>query len=368
MTQRIIAPVNAVTPNGLLKNISITLEDGCITALTPLATPAIDPLPLAIPAFIDLHIHGTQGFGPELGTSEALLQMSSVLAQQGVVAFCPTLYCAQPTKMATLLRALAPAIGQETGARIWGFHLEGPFISPEKPGVMNPQDIAPANLEDLKQLYEAAQGHITVMTLAPELPGIDPILEFCHAHHILVQAGHTNATYEQMQLAFEKGVRRVTHLGNAMSGLHHRAPGAVGAVLANPNISCEVIADGKHIHPALLTILRAIKPLAQITAVTDALLPTGLQQGPFYANGDEVTLQEGVWKRAKDGVTAGSALTMIKAFQQLIRAGYSPEQAVQCTSTNQANLLGKLPPTLQPGVSAHFVILNANGELKEVIG
>ena len=173
-----------------------------------------------------------------------------------------------------------------------------------------------------------------------------------------MQAGHTNATYEQMQHAFELGVRRVTHFGNAMSGLHQRKPGVVGAVLNNPQISCEVIADGKHIHPALLTLLKRVKPISQITTITDALLPTQQIQGPFYANSEEVTLQDGVWKRKNDTVTAGSSLTMADAFAQLCQAGYTLQEATACTSTNAANLLGVLPPAIEPGVVANFVLLD----------
>ena len=319
----------------------------------------------ALPAFVDLHIHGMGGFGPEQANANALLQLSNTLARQGVQAFCPTLYCARPDVMVSLLEKLTPALGNETGAHMVGFHLEGPFISPEKPGVMKPQDIAPANLADFEKIYQAAQGRISIVTLAPEVPGIDPIIDFCHKHHILVQAGHTNATYEQMQTAFKKGVQRVTHLANAMSGLHHRAPGVLGAVLANPEISCEVIADGHHIHPALLTLLLHAKPISQITAVTDALLPTHQPTGPFYANGEEVLLQQGVWKRKADGVTAGSALTMLEAFKQLIQAGYSLAQASACTSTNAAHFAG-FSAVLQPNSPANFVLLSSQFTLQSI--
>lgn len=362
MTRQTTGPVQALTPQGVLENVSITVEDGKIISVLPCTTPPKNLLPTAVPAFIDLHIHGAGGFGPEQGTAQSLLDMSAVLARQGVTAFCPALYCARPIQLAELLRKLVPALGRETGAKIIGFHLEGPFISPQKPGVMKPQDIAPANVEDFKQIYEAAQGRIAIVTLAPEVPGIEPVIEFCVAHHILVQAGHTNATYEQMQHAFDLGVHRVTHWGNAMSGLHQRAPGVVGAVLNNPQISCEVIADGKHIHPALLTLLKRVKPLSQITAVTDALLPTGQATGPFYANGEEVLLQDGVWKRKQDGVRAGSALTMAGACRQLYQAGYTLQEAAACTSTNAAQLLGLTPPAIVPGSPADFVILGTSPE------
>lgn len=362
-----LSPVHLITPSGVLANAQVEIAGGKITQIISNPAPAPADTPWALPAFIDLHVHGMGGFGPEQNDPAALWQLSDVLARQGVAAFCPTLYCARPDQLAHRLRALTPAVGKETGAKILGFHVEGPFISPHKPGVMKPQDIAPANLDEFKQIYEAAQGHLRIVTLAPEVPNVRPVVEFCVRHHIIVQAGHTNATYEQMQEAFDWGVRRVTHLGNAMSGLHHRAPGALGFALFNPDVSVEVIADGKHVHPALLTFLKQVKPLPHITAVTDALLPTGQTMPPFIANGEEVTLQSGVWKRAADGVTAGSALTMSGALRQLIAAGYTPAQAAACTSTHAAQLLGLPGASVHVNAPADLVLLAPDFTLRQVI-
>lgn len=374
MNNRVILQrATIVNPHELAENRTVWIEDGKIVQITadvPTSTENWQVYDLAhawlLPAFIDTHIHGMGGFGPEQGTPQALLQLSTVLAAQGVSAFCPTLYCAQPAHMATLLQQLLPALGKETGAQIAGFHLEGPFISPHKPGVMKPQDIAPANVKDFQLLYDAAQGNISIVTLAPELPGIDPVIAFCLQHNIVVQAGHTNATYEQMQDAFQKGVRRVTHWGNAMSGLHQRQPGVFGAALLNPEISCEVIADGRHIHPALLSLLLRVKPITQISAVTDALLPTAQAKKPWLANGEEVILKEGVWKRKQDEVTAGSALTMREAVVRLHTAGYTPSQAVCCTSTNAAKLLQLPGGVIQPGLPANLVVLSSTHSLQHV--
>ena len=373
MSERtIIHNARLVTPLNIAEQEAVWIEDGRVVQITNSASISTENWQLVdaknawlVPAWIDLHIHGMGGFGPEQGTPQALLDLSAVLAKQGVSAFCPTLYCAQPAQMISLLKKLAPALGKETGAHIIGFHLEGPFISPQKPGVMRPEDIAPVNLHDFQQIYEAAEGKIAIVTLAPELLGIDPIIEFCLQHNIVVQAGHTNATYKEMQVAFDKGVQRVTHWGNAMSGMHQRAPGVLGAALLNPNISCEVIADGKHVHPALLTLLRRAKPISQITAITDALLPTKQEQGPFMANGEEVTLTDGVWKRKTDGVTAGSALTMQGAFKQLVQAGYSVTEASLCTSTNAARLLG-LAGSIEINTPANLLLLANDYSLQQV--
>lgn len=363
MSRTLINHVHICTADNTLADQAIWIEQGHITQITPAVNAPAEGWEIiqanhawAIPAFIDLHIHGMNGFG--LQSADDLLQLSLCLARQGVGAFCPTLYCAKPSHMQALLQKLTPALGQETGARVVGFHLEGPFISPHKPGVMKPEDIAPANLADFERLFQAAQGKIALVTLAPEVPGIDPIIYFCQQHHIVMQAGHTNATYEQMQEAFTKGITRVTHWGNAMSAFHHRAPGVMGAALFNPHISCEVIADGVHVHPALLNFLRQVKPVAHISAVTDALVPTGQPNAPFMANNEEVVLDGGVWKRKSDGVIAGSALTMLRAYSNLIKYGYSMQQAVMCTSTSAATLLKLDMGTIAPNQLANMVLLS----------
>ena len=346
------------------------MQEGTIAALYPLAKRPAGNFPVidgknayALPGLIDLHIHGFAGHGPELGSPEELLAMSVELAKHGVTAFCPTLYCAKPDQMQALLQKLAPAFGKETGAKLIGFHLEGPFISPAKPGVMKPQDIAPADVNVLARLHEAAQGHIAAMTLAPELPNIGPVIEFCKAHHILLQGGHTNATYEEFMHALTQGVHHATHLFNAMSPFAHRAPGAAGAVLMSPEISCEIIADGVHVHPAIVGFLGRVKPADKVVLVTDALLPTGQAKGPFYANGEEVIFEGGVWRRKTDRVIAGSALTMARGVKNLVDFGYSLPQAARCSSANPAQIIGlQNTGKLEPGFRADITLLNDNFE------
>lgn len=367
----ILTNVRAVLENSVTENASLWIEDGLIRRVfseTETLPPQTHNLPhsdghnaYAFPGLIDLHIHGFAGFGPEQGTAEALENMSAALARQGVTALCPTLYCGKPQDMENLLRALAPAIGKETGAKILGFHLEGPFISPAKPGVMKPQDIAPADLDVLKRLYEAADGKIASMTLAPELDGIDPVIEFCLERGILPQAGHTNAAYDDFLAGAAHGVTHATHLFNAMSPFTQRAPGAAGAVLMHPEISCEIIADGVHVHPDIVSFLKRVKPAENIVLVTDALKPTGQTAGPFIANGEEVIFDGGVWKRKADGVIAGSALTMARGVKNLVNFGYTLPEAAACASANPARLM-KLHKTgkLTEGFTADITLLDAD--------
>lgn len=368
MNSFLLENIRLITTDKILSGYGIFVQNGKIVTIYPQDQRPQTELALlnghqayAIPGLIDLHIHGFAGHGPELGTPEELLLMSDELAKQGVTAFCPTLYCAKPEEMEKLLVRLAPALGKETGAKIIGFHLEGPFISPAKPGVMKPQDIAPANVQVLEKLYQAAQGHIAAMTFAPELKNISPIIEFCKSKHILMQGGHTNATYEEFLTGAQQGVRHATHLFNAMSPLLHRAPGAAGAVLMMPEISCEIIADGVHVHPALVQFLGHIKPVDKVVLVTDALLPTGQKQGPFFANREEVIFEGGVWKRKTDKVIAGSALTMARGVKNLVDFGISLPQAVRYASTNPAEIIGlKNTGKLEAGYRADITLLDDN--------
>lgn len=376
MNNFIITHLCTVTPTETLQQAALWIQGDSIYQIFPdgelpaeaKKLPRIDAKgAIAVPGFIDLHIHGYAGFGPEQADPQTLLQMSDALVQTGVTAFCPTLYCAKPHDMEMTLKKLLPALGLERGARIIGFHLEGPFISPQKPGVMKPQDISPANLEAFQKICAAAPGKITAVTLAPELPGIEPIIAFAKANGILLQAGHTQATYDEFLLGAARGVTHVTHLFNAMSPFTHREPGAAGAALMHPGISCEIIADGIHVHPDVISFLRTVKPIENIVAITDALLPTEQKQGACLANAEPVVLNGGVWKRKSDGVIAGSALTMAKSFKNLLSYGYTLPQAVACTSSNAARLAGLAKQgVLEKGALADIVLLNASFEPQEV--
>lgn len=348
MKKQLIIHTQVITPEKILADYCIETQNGKITALyphakQPLAGPDVQLMDaqgaFAAPGLIDTHIHGFAGFGPEQGSQEALLKMSEQLAKSGVTAFCPTLYCGQPEDMLRLIKNTVGAFGKETGAHILGYHLEGPFISPHKPGVMKPQDIAAIDLPTLAKLYEAAHGHITNMTIAPELPGIEEVARFAKEHHIVLQAGHTNATYDEFLSAVRLGIRHTTHLFNAMSPFNHRDPGAAGAVLLHPELSAEIIADGVHVHPDVVAFLRRVKPVSNLVLVTDALLPTQQDRGPFIANGEEVFFDK-VWKRKADGVIAGSGLTMLQGIKNLVSFGFTLPEAIACASTNPARLLG----------------------------
>lgn len=329
------------------------------------------------PGFIDTHIHGFKGHGTEDGSTEALLAMSKDLADYGVTSFNPTLYSSVEENFMKDIKAVTTAMGQEQGANIMGMHLEGPFVSPDKVGVQKPETIHKADLEFMERLWAASEGKIVNMTVAPEIKGMRELALFCMKRGIVLQAGHTNATYENMVEGMQAGILHSTHLFNAMSQMHHRNPGAVGAVLIHPEMACEIIADGVHVHPDLLKLLRRDKPADKIVLVTDALRPTEQTQGRLLANKEEVVFEGGCFHRKEDGVIAGSALTMIRGVKNLVDFGLTVEDAVRCASSNPAQIMhydkkGQLIPGYDADITVfdkHFNVLMTiiGGDIKKNI-
>ncbi len=293
------------------------------------------------PGFIDTHIHGIGGFGTEDMSAEAILAMSEILPAWGVSSFVPTLYPMPEEDMIRAIRAVVLAMGHETGAEIIGIHIEGPFISPAQLGVQRIEFVRPVDLELMQRLWDASEGHIVSMTVAPELKGMRELALFCNQLGIVLQAGHTDASYENMIEGMQAGIRHSTHMFNAMSRLHHRNPNAVGAVLIQSDLSCEIIADGLHVHPDLIRLLFRDKPEGNIVLVTDSLKPTKQAvNAPMFANDEEVYLEDNLFYRARDGVIAGSSLTMIEGVLNLVRFGVPLESAVKMASANPARIFG----------------------------
>lgn len=312
------------------------------------------------PGLIDTHIHGIGGFGTDDYSINSVLQMSEILPQYGVTSFIPTLYAAKREELLKGIRAIVEAMGQEKGARILGIHLEGPFLSPERLGVQTPDSLSPVDLNLMEELWNASDGHIINMTVAPELKHMRELALYCLSKGIILQAGHTNATYAQMVEGMQVRILHVTHLFNAMSRMHHRDPGVVGAVFIHPELSCEVIADGIHINPDIIKFLLTCKSLDKIVLVTDSLKPTKQKKKPLIANGEEVYLDKCFYRKS-DNVIAGSALTMIDSVRNIVSYGFTIEQAVHMASTNPARIMRQEHLGLvAPGYDADLVIFNKN--------
>ncbi len=309
-----------------------------------------------MPGFIDTHIHGIGGKGADDADYKSILHMSEVLPQYGVTSFIPTCCTAQEKELTKKIQAIVKACGKEKGANILGIHLEGPFLSPERIGAQSAQGISTVDLPLMQRLFKACKGKLVNMTVAPELKGMRELALYCVEKDIILQAGHTNATYEQVLEGMQAGIMHVTHLFNAMRPMHHREPGVVGAVLIHPEISCEIIGDGVHINPNLINLLLKSKPLSQIVLITDALYPakTDLSKTP------DLYLDK-CFYRKEDNVINGSAISMLDGFRNLISWGVPIEKAVRMASTNPAQIMKqKNKGLLIPGYDADVLVLDKN--------
>jgi N-acetylglucosamine-6-phosphate deacetylase len=322
------------------------------------------------PGLIDTHIHGFGGYGTEDASTDSMIEMSRLLTRYGVSSFNPTLYPSEPEAMLRAVSNVAAAIGRDPGARIMGLHLEGPFLSPDRLGVQRPETLKLVDIAFMEQLWEAAEGHIVNMTVAPELKGMRELALFCIKKGIILQAGHTDARYENMVEGMQAGILHSTHLFNAMSKLDHRNPNAVGTILIHPEMSCEIIADGHHVHPDLFKLLLRDKPIDKIVLVTDGLKPTEQRKEPFFANGEEVIFHDGVFHRKIDDVIAGSGLTMIRGIENLVSFGFSLEDAVKTASSNPAQVMRySRKGTIIPGNDADVVVFDKDYQvLTTVVG
>nr|WP_319473376.1 N-acetylglucosamine-6-phosphate deacetylase [uncultured Sphaerochaeta sp.] len=320
-----------------------------------------------MPGFIDSHIHGIGGFGTEDCKASSILGMSERLADFGVSAFMPTVYTDKLDVMKASTKAIADSMGSEQGAKIMGINLEGPFISMERVGAQNPEGVIPVNLEIFNDLIETGQGKVICMTVAPELKHMRELALLAREKNIVLLAGHTNASYENIMEGMQCGIFHSTHFFNAMSRLHHRNPGTVGAILIQRDMQCEIICDGIHVHPELVKMLLREKPLDNIVMITDSLKPTKQRTGPMLANGMECTVgEDGAFVSIKDpDLFIGSALTMLQGMKNAVDWEIPIQQASQMSSTNPARIYSFTKQgMLVPGYKADVVVLDENMQMK----
>lgn len=320
--------------------------------------------PLLLPGFIDLHVHGGGGADTMQAASDAtaLPTITQAHARHGTTSLLATTMTAPREQIEAVLRAIAPACsGKAEGARVLGVHLEGPYISPGKLGAQ-PDFAQTPSAQALLSLAQLAP--IRVATVAPELPGAMEAITALVAQGVRVQVGHSNASYEQACDALHHGAAGFTHLFNAMSALHHRAPGAVGAALAHAR-HAEIIPDLLHVHPG--AIRAALRAIPGLYCVTDSTSAATMPDGDYALGAQRVTkCQGGV--RLADGTLAGSTLTMDEALRNLVfRLGLPLEDASQRVATHAARYLGLADRgVLSTGAWADVVVLDRQLNVQQV--
>ena len=354
-----------LTPQGFVRG-TIEHEEGRIARIE--GTPCTEDQArtearaLVLPGFVDTHVHGGGGSDTMEG-GEAIEVIARLHARHGTTSLLATTMTAPLAEVETAMRALARACARRASAaaRVLGVHLEGPYINPGKLGAQ-PDFVRAASIAEIRALHALAP--IRLITLAPELPGNLDIIVALRAAGFQVQIGHTLGSYEDGVAALERGAAGFTHLFNAMTAMHHRAPGIVGAALAHARYA-EIIPDLLHVHPG--AIRAALRAIPCLFCVTDSTAATGMPDGDYRLGRHRVTKCLG-GVRLADGTLAGSTLTMDQALRNLVAIGLNLEDASRRVSTCAAEYLG-MPGRgrLAEGAHADMVLLDRELNLQRVI-
>ena len=314
---------------------------------------------MLLPGFVDLHVHGAMGYEVMDASSSGLEEMARFYASHGVTSFLATTWTASRPSIMKALGLVKQMQGQiRGGATLLGAHLEGPYLNPTRCGAQDLNLIRRAEKEEALKFLET--GVIRLLALAPEFDENLWLIEECVRRGITVSAAHTTANYEQMQRAAKHGISHLTHCFNAMQGLGHRELGTVGAAMTLPQISCELIADNIHVHPAAQKILVAVKNPSGVILVTDAIRATGLPAGNYMLDDRSIHIQNGA-VRLPDGTLAGSVLTMERALQNVCSAtGRALAEVWIMSSLNAARAIGvsSHKGSLEVGKDADLVLLD----------
>ncbi len=315
-----------------------------------------------IPGLIDLHVHGALGLDVLSDERWALSVIAGFLAQHGTTAFQPTAGSAPPEVLERVIGQVKDACtSSPEGARALGLHLEGPFLNPGKKGAMPEEHLMDPSMDTARKWVTDAGGTLRQVTLAPELSGALEVTRYLASCGTTVSAGHTCATYQAMLEGFRAGVTVATHTFNAMEGFHHRKPGALGAVLTEPGVTCEILGDCVHVHPAAIRLLVAAKGPGRACLISDLIPPAGMPAGEYLFLGHKVQ-SDGIDRCIlTNGTLAGSITPLNKCLQRMVEVAKVPfEIALSMATLNPARVCGVegRKGTLAPGKDADLVVLD----------
>ncbi len=322
------------------------------------------------PGMIDLHIHGGGGDDFLSPGSRPLDRILKFLPRFGVTSLLPTITTASPDQILELIEILRSYYeGNRRGAQVLGINLEGPYLSIGQRGAQPLRYIRPPAPDEVREILRTARGAIKIMTLAPEVEGARPLIRLLKRSGVIPAAGHTTADYETTRLAIRAGLAYATHFFNSYPPLHHRKPGALGALLEEPRVSVEIISDGIHVSPVLIRLLFRIKPLEKIILITDGVAVLGRRIKRFTMGGREVAVDR-TGARLPDGTLVGSLLPMNRALHNVVKfTGLPLTAALRLVTVNPARLLGiaDRKGDLKPGMDADLMIMDRRGNIRRTL-
>ena len=373
--QRLYTPVEEISSPLLI------VEDGRITEVAsssqkdlPTGTKLVDfGDAILAPGFFDIHIHGGAGLDVMRADPADLPRLGKFLAGHGVTSYFPTTVAAPLDATYKALDRLAdaieaPANGDGAQARPLGIHLEGPFLSHKRRGVHPPEYLVTPTVDVFEHMWQAARGHVSMMTIAPEIPGALEVIAEAARRKVCVSIGHSDAELPVAKEAVKAGANHATHTFNAMRPLDHREPGIIGEVLSDDRITADLIADGIHVSPEVVKVFLRAKGHDRAVLITDAISATGMPDGRYQLGPIQVDVKDG--RCTANGSLAGSVLTMDRAVRNVTRfSNWTLRDAVRAASLNPAKAVGLSAKqgSLVPGSNADFVVVNPAGEVLKTI-
>jgi N-acetylglucosamine-6-phosphate deacetylase len=373
----VITAASLITPLERVDSPVVVIEDGRVTAAgsrrqieIPTGAQHLDfPGMVIAPGFIDLHVHGNAGHDVMEPNNAGLERMQRAMARHGVTSYLATTVTAPEDRLLRTMENLGKAVragenAGKSGSRPLGIHIEGPFISPAKCGVHPPGNLVPPSLGLFERWWQASGGAIKMMTIAPELPGADPLIEHAKQLGVRSSLGHSNATYAEAMQGISAGADHATHTFNAMRPLDHREPGILGAVLTDDRLTADLIADGIHVDPSIVKLFLTAKGEERAILITDAISATGMGDGRYKLGNLEVEVKGD--RCEYNGRLAGSVLTLDRAVRNIVSfAGWKLQQSVRLATLNPARLLGisDRKGVVKHGSDADLVILTPEGKI-----
>ncbi len=346
---RFVLKGRVITRDGMIPGGAVLVEGERIAGLFADGTKAFGPgvevrdygTAYISPGLIDVHLHGALGGDVMDAEAKSLGAIALHQSRNGVTGFLPATLTASLDDTVKAAAAVRAAAREELPSRILGLHFEGPFLNTGKKGAQNPAHILEITAERVDRLLAAAEGLPVLLTMAPEAGRNASFIAELRRKGVVLSIGHTEATYDEARAAFDAGIRHATHLYNAMSGFQPRVPGVMGAVLDDPRVTAELIADGIHVHPASLRLAVRAKGAGRICLITDSLNPAGLGDGDYRMGGLDIVVKGPEARLREGGALAGSILTLNRAVANIVAwTGVAVSEAVRMASLTPAREMG----------------------------